>query len=381
MPILWRYLLGNYLKVFGLCLLSFVAILMTMRLGEIASFATMGPQGIHLLLFALQQIPYILPIAFPVSALISSTLLMQNLSNSQELTAMRACGFSLKEVLTPVLIAAVFLSIVNFYTISELSTSSHLNSGRLKNQLRAVNPLLLVQNKHIMQMKGFYFDAFGPSKVGEFADDIIFATPNKHGDRINLVVAKRVSTNPDQFESRDLTMLTSRDTKNIDAEDVLIENIGNASSSIEDFAGILEKKIWKINNDHLRLPLLLARMDEKKAQYQKTIKENAPAAAIKEAKHEYYKTITELFRRISVGASVFAFTLMGLCFGINISRNRSSKGLIWIVLLGSLYLVSFFVGKNFDHALLFSILFSIVPLFMMILPSFWVLSKASRGIE
>lgn len=382
MPILWRYLLSNYLKVFLLCLIAFVAILMTMRLGEIASFATMGPQGMHLLLFALQQIPYILPIAIPVAALISSTLLVQNLSNSHELTAMRASGFPLREILAPVLIAAAFLSLVNFYTISELSTSSHLSSGVLKNQLRSVNPLLLVQNKHVMRMKGFYFDTLGASKVGEFAQDVIFAAPNKHSDRINFLTAKQIKTDPLSFEADGLTVLTSRQTsEGNNLEDVIIENVGHAASSIEDFAGMLEKKIWTVNNDHLKLSLLLVKMEEAKEELTRAQKEEVHPAQIKDLKYEYNRTITELLRRFSVGMSVFAFTLMGLAFGINISRDRSSRGIICIILFGALYLVTFFVGKNFGHALIFASLFYLLPLLMMIFPSLLMLRRIARGVE
>ena len=82
MPLLWRYLLNNYLKVFALCVMSFIAILLTLRLSEIAYFATLGPQAMHIVWFILQQIPFVLPIAFPVSALIASVILMQTLCDN-----------------------------------------------------------------------------------------------------------------------------------------------------------------------------------------------------------------------------------------------------------------------------------------------------------
>ena len=75
MPIFWRYLLIHFLKVFCLCVVAFIAILLTMRLDEIASLMTLGAGVTELVWFTLQQIPYILPIAIPISALISSMLL------------------------------------------------------------------------------------------------------------------------------------------------------------------------------------------------------------------------------------------------------------------------------------------------------------------
>ncbi|MCE5316519.1 MAG: LptF/LptG family permease, partial [Parachlamydia sp.] len=136
MPVLWRYLLGHYLKVLLLCVVTFIAILLTTRLDEIAHFATMGPEGLAIIAFALHQIPYILPIAIPISCLISAMLLMQRLSQTHELTALRAAGLSFYNILCPLLIAAAALSIANFYIVSELSTHSHLTTGKLKNELR-----------------------------------------------------------------------------------------------------------------------------------------------------------------------------------------------------------------------------------------------------
>ena len=72
MPILWRYLLGNYLRILCLCFLSFIAVLLILRLDEIAHFATLGPEGQPLLRFIAYQIPYILPIALPISSLIAA---------------------------------------------------------------------------------------------------------------------------------------------------------------------------------------------------------------------------------------------------------------------------------------------------------------------
>jgi lipopolysaccharide export system permease protein len=188
LPILWRYLLAQYLKVLCLCTFSFVAILLTTRLDDIAHFASLGSQGLIILQFTLYQIPYILPIALPISCLISTVILIQRLSSTHELTAMRASGLPLKDILAPILLAAAILSIFNFYVVSELATKSHLETSLLKNELRSVNPLLLLHNKHLMKLKGFYFDTTGASRMGETASDVILAMPNKKNQSINVIL-------------------------------------------------------------------------------------------------------------------------------------------------------------------------------------------------
>ncbi len=389
MPLLWRYLLAQYLKVFFLCVTSFVALLLTLRLDEIAYFATLGPDPLKVLWFALQQIPYVLPIAIPVSALISSVLLVQNLSQSKELTAMRSCGFSIKDILTPILVAALLLSSLNFYIISELSTTSHHTAAQLKNQLRSVNPLLILNNKLLMRMKGFYFDTYGTSRLGEFAEDIVFLTPNKHGERLTLMVAKRLDVSPELLTGDRMTFITSRrisERSNVKnekdyEEQLMIENMLSSITSIQDFSQLLEKKISSVNNDHLQFKQLLIRKDEAYESLQSLIQEKAKAEDIRQARHDYYRSLSEMLRRFSASLAVFSFTLLGLAFGISISRNKSNLGIFYIVFFAALYLVSFFTAKSFDQAIISSTLLYLIPHVLICAASLWTLRKIAHGVE
>lgn len=383
MPLLWRYLLYQFLKVFTLCVVAFVIILMTLRLEEIAHFAALGSESFTILWFALQQIPYILPIALPISALISAILLMQSLSKSHELTAMRACGFSLKDVLTPLLSAALFLSALNFYIISELATTSHLNAGLLKNQLRAINPLVLLHSKHLMLTKGFYFDTLGPSRIGELAQDIILISPNKRHDRLNLMVAKKLQASPVSFVGHHMSFLTSlRADENEPHEHMLLENINKTSTTIKDFSQMFENKIWAINNDHLNLPMLLVKVHNE-AQQLEQLRKNTPgdSSKIKESLQTCRRCYLEIIRRISVAFSVFTFTLMGMAFGINISRHASKRNVIYVVLLGSMYLITFFGAKEADYNLILGSLLYTIPHAIIIGASLLMLKRINHGIE
>ena len=91
MPVIWRLLLSQYLKVLVLSIVAIICVLMTTRLDELAQFAVLGASTPHIWLFILYQIPYILPIALLLSALLSGLLLMQRLSGHNELIALRAC--------------------------------------------------------------------------------------------------------------------------------------------------------------------------------------------------------------------------------------------------------------------------------------------------
>ena len=156
-PLVWRYLVGNYLRYFALTLTSFVAILLTTRLDEIAHFTTLGPEIKSLFWFILYLIPYILPVAIPISCLIAAVILFLRLSTRQELTAFRAAGLSVATLTAPLIFTATLISILNFAIVSEVATRAHFEKGLLRLELRSINPLLLLHNKHLMQIRGFYF--------------------------------------------------------------------------------------------------------------------------------------------------------------------------------------------------------------------------------
>lgn len=386
---LWRYLLGQFFKIFILCVIAFIAILLTMRLEEIAYVATLGPEMLPIIWFIIQQIPYILPIAFPIAALISSILIMQNLSQSQELTAMRSSGFAFKDIFAPILLTSLALSGLNFYIVSELSTASHLHSSALKNQLRSVNPLLLLHNRHTMQMRGFYFDAYGASRIGEFAEDIVFLSSNHRSERLNMLVAKRLESSKGQFKGNHIAFIMSHSGKdctknenpiseNCVDDDIFIENIAETYSSIEEFSDMLDKKTWSVNNDHLKLSMLLIRLKEahKAFSAQRLLGENS-----RPVRHFYHQCITELIRRISVGLAVLSFTFMGLVFGIRIGRRNTSRGVVFVTILATLYLIAFFAAKSFDNAFVASTALYLVPHIVIFGTSFWMLRRIVHGIE
>lgn len=382
MPIIWRYLLSHFLKVFLLCVVAFVLVLMTTRLDEIAHFATLGPEGFYILLFTFYQIPYILPIAIPVSCLISSILLIQRLSRSHELTALRASGMGLMGVLAPILFASIFLSLANFYIVSELSTHSHLSTNMLKNELRSINPLLLLHNKHLMKLKGIFFNTLGASKIGESASDVVIAMPNKNNGRINVMFAKNLNAHTTQFVSKGVTLVTALDAEDDQRHDhLIVENIGEINTSIKDFAQMLQKKVWTLNNDHLRSPLLLTKLKDEQEALALAKAEQKPLSSQKEIKRSIHRCYSEIIRRLSVALAVFTFTLMGACFGISISRSKSNKGLIWVIALGSLTLIAFFTAKGIDHLIVASSMLYLLPHLIIILASLWTLNRISRGIE
>lgn len=377
MPILWRYLFFHFIKTFVLSVVTFVLVLITLRLDQIAHFSTLGPEGMVILKYTLYQIPYILPIAIPISCLIASLLLMQRISQSHELTAMRSFGLSIFNCVAPILFAAVCISVANFWIVSEVGTSCHLGCTRLKAELRLVNPLLLMNHKHLIKMKGLYFDSLGPSKLGESAEDAIFAYPEKKSGKMALLVAKKLSIEDDLFKGTDVTLIGSVKEKG-EAGPLIVESIKEYSVPVNDFAFMMENKTWSVNLDYLKLPLLLVHKKREKNHFLELIQNSKTSlAGIKE--RSLTRIDLEIVRRASVGFAPLSFTILGLAAGIGIMRGRKITKVLKVVFFASLFLVCYFAAKGADQRFLPAFLLYTLPHLLIIMFSLRLIRRVERG--
>ncbi len=365
MSIYCRYLLGHYFKVFGLAIFSFIAILLVSRLQEIAEFATLGTPWRTLIFFTFYQIPYILPIAIPISCLLSSLLLFQRLSQTHELTALRACGFSLSQVLTPLLTAAFFLSLLTFYITSEVATSCHLQTRKMVYDLTSVNPLLLLQNAKVAQLKGAYVQ-MSPVAQGEEANHLVVALPGK---QMTVCMAKEISVREGALKGSQISLISTLASESETFDHLFIENQHYASSPAPELASLMRTRGWKIAHDHLSWRLLKAR--KQVLRKQEDFK----------SRRSLIKADVEIVRRLSLTLATFTFTLMGIAFGMEISRNRTKRGVLFVLLLTATALIAFFLGHELDHLFWPALGLFIGPHLIITATSLWTLNRVKRGIE
>lgn len=392
-PIIWRFLLTQYLKVMALCSVAIVVVLLTTRLDEIAHFASLDSSFFIVVMFVLYQIPYVLPIAIPVSCLISSILLVQRLSKTHELTAFRACGMGLKDFMAPVIFAGALLTIVNFYFVSELATSSHLNTYLWKSELRSLNPLLVLRNKHLMKTRGGYFDVLGASTMGESAGHVVMALPNRSSGRISLLLVEKMEAFinggqlkpgnvPTGLQSSGISLITTLKAKNLDAFDhLMIENMDQTIISGDDFAQIMQRSSRSVNNDHLTMSLLLSRVRLEQKLLTEAAQNHSSDETLKTMRQGITRAYSEILRRFSAALAAFTFTLMGASFGISINRHTSNRSVIAVIVITALYLTLFFAAKSVEDLLLVSSALYILPHLVIIALSIRMLRRVSNGIE
>lgn len=373
--VIYRYLTFNYVRILLLAVFSIIAVLLTTRLQEIAHFAALGAQWSMILKFAWYQIPYILPIAIPIASLIASIIITQELSSSHELTALRASGLSLRTIFAPILITASLFCFFNFYLVSEMATEAHLSSKFLEQNLQKINPLLLLQNKHLSSLHGIHVNALGPLRGGSAAKDLVIAMWNKKNRGISLLLAKEISgTESSQLNGKGITAITYLPSSHGDNfDDLVMENIREMHVPMEQFSSFFSTGSWKIHSDHLKMSLLLQDIAKSK----QLLNEDSQSHV---NKRRIQKNYSEIMRRVSLSLAVFTFTLMGIAFGVRLGRRHSHRGVLFVVSLAVLYLVAYFSAKGFDDHFALSATLYLFPHFLMIFSSTWALRRISRGI-
>lgn len=351
MPILWRYALQSFLRVFSLSICTFIAVLIVSRFKEIARFTALTGDFSKTGLFILYHIPTILPIAIPISALISSLLLFQYLSRSFELTTLRSSGLSLAKIIAPLLTASIFISILNFSICAEIAPYCRREGKTLIYHETSQNPLLLLQRQKLVKIK----DAFLDMKVknDETTKDLTLIVPNESTKRLSLLSARKLWVEGDELTGKDLAIVSYIDTDQ-GFDTLIIENQSSMSTAAPLLSNALKKNRPRIDINALNLKMLGLSKKTKQSRI-------------------------EILRRVSLSLACFSFTFLGCAFGIEVGRNPSKKNLLFALLLTLSVLMSYLLGKELKNSPLFALLAFLLPHPFVWLCSTFHLYRISRG--
>lgn len=150
MSILNRYIALTWLRLFSLCLCSFVSIYLVLDMMEkIPRFIRAGGSLSDTLHFFLNKLPEMVGQTTPFSTLMATLLTLGLLSRNAEITAMRSCGISLFIVSLPMLVlglAASFILLINAEFIVPKSYERMEYIERVKIKKQGVNAVFKLNN-------------------------------------------------------------------------------------------------------------------------------------------------------------------------------------------------------------------------------------------
>ncbi|MDQ3048870.1 MAG: LptF/LptG family permease, partial [Bacteroidota bacterium] len=87
-----------------------------------------------------------IPMALPLSILLSSLMTFGNMGEHFELTAMKSSGLSLQRIMTPLIVSTIVMSVAAFYFSNNILPYTNLKAGSLLYDVRTSKPALLFKD-------------------------------------------------------------------------------------------------------------------------------------------------------------------------------------------------------------------------------------------
>ncbi len=273
------------------------------------------------LLFFIYITPMILSFSIPWGVLVSVLLLFGRLSADNEITAMKACGVSIFQIISPILVITFALTLVTLYLQVEASPRFLDKGMALLQKVTLTQPHALIE----------------PGRPIEYQGNVIYVKDKTSDNELKDVQIFRLDSKKERVE-QDMTAANGRivvdevkgqlsivlyDATVIDYKDKTKGERGYGSEIefVIDYGKRLNAlRIGKEDYKMMTLNELLG----KTVLYRRL---NKPTTALE----------VTLNQRLALGLSPIAFFLLGLPLAIRTSRRETSVGLFISVILAGVY--------------------------------------------
>ncbi|MBE6381027.1 MAG: YjgP/YjgQ family permease [Lentisphaerae bacterium] len=332
--IMWtlnRYITRDFLIVFGMAIGILTFGMLGARLGEVMELISRGIPLESFFKFILYTLPVILIYTIPWSILVATMVTFGRLSADSEITAMRACGVSLLQIVAPLLLFVIGMTAVCLY-LQVYAGPPMLGKARaLMRNTAATQPLAIFEPGKQIEFEGalLYID----DKVGK--NELRGVQIYRFDDKLNRA--------QDIFAEQ--ALLTAD-------EENMILNIKLVKCVISYYADDNTKHTTFSDELELNFDYGKAINEQRVGQRAKFLPADQLLARIKVDRkrgvdeEEMCELEVELNQRIALALSPIAFLLLGLPLAIRTSRRETSVGLFLSVILGGVFFLAIIVFES-----------------------------------
>lgn len=322
----------------GVAVLTFV-----MLSAQMVNFFRMLSSGFSpdlMLKLLLYILPETLTWSIPISLLCASVLVFSRLSADQEISALRAGGISLWQIISPGLLWSILLCITCMILQIYLAPECHYKVRQIKKEELPLQSLSVIE-------PGIPWD-FGKHKIyaRDKVDDVlkdvsIFIMGNSKRLEQEIIAEEGIVSIDEENSRMDLLLKNQTIfSYNYDASGTLIKENPIYGSELEYRIDLGQKSA--------------ARDVERKAKYMTM---NSIFGAInlystmgadnKHARAKVSSLYVELHKRLALSLSPFAFILIGIPFGIKTQRQETSIGIVISVILALFFYLFIVLADTF----------------------------------
>jgi lipopolysaccharide export system permease protein len=329
-----RYLTVDYLVIFGMTLLVFTFV---MSLGAVLKAIDLGSRGISgLLLFKVftYNIPYMLTFTIPMSVLTGALLLFGRLSFDGELTAMKASGLSMWQIISPVVMGSILMTMLCLFIAASVAPRCRHAVRTALVELGVEEPINLLEAGRFVRDFPDMMIYIGDRSGNKITDIVVYEMDGdvprrnvraKYGTLRSDKTAKVMYI--DLYEVR----IDEREKRGAGAEGAKSHYINASHYPVKlDFSAMQKRTVRKKVSDMTFMDLLAAIRDVRGA---------FPELKYEDLRRQRMTMVVEANKRLALSLSCFAFTLLGIPLGMRSRRKESSIGIgLSLLLVFSFYL-------------------------------------------
>lgn len=281
-------------------------------------------------LFMLYNLPYMLQFTIPLAMLCTAVLVFSRFSAENEITAMRASGVSLWQIITPALLLAVVLSAFCAYLQLELAPDSRHRAKELQQTEGARNPLAFLESGRHVEFPGYII--YVGSREEAHLENIQIYELDESGRLLKDVSARSGVVDVDEdagqirmtLEEAMVTDVASPDQKPVHVP------MRTVTFPLAYAAELNEERLGR-KIKYMDVRMILSRIF---IYSQRDI----PTVPL----------FVELHKRMSLAFSPIAFLLVGIPFGIRTRRSETSVGLLISVGLAMFFYCFLALAESLD---------------------------------
>lgn len=322
MRILNRYLTRDFLVTFVIATAIFSFIMCVGSLVRAIDLMARGVSGAALLKYFLLNFPFILQFTIPMSAMTAALLLFARLSSDGEITAMKACGISLWQIVAPVVLASIGISLLTMYIGNSVSPRSRYAQRALLTRFADEDPMgLLEQGQWIREFPGLML-YLGRKDGAKVYDVIVYQLD---GERVKTCLRARSGLLKRDLKHQALSIdMFDVRMETPDAKDPL--NPAKTKTMVAEYypqwisLRELHKggRVIKKTSDYTMTDLIEALRSIGTPGGLRLPAEEVPRMKM--------NMLVEANNRMALALSCFAFVLLGIPLGLRSRRRESSVG-------------------------------------------------------
>ncbi|MEK6692391.1 MAG: LPS export ABC transporter permease LptG [Nitrospirota bacterium] len=338
-PILTRYILKEFLKLFGIALLGLLSISLLVEFFEkIDDFIEHHATADIIIEYFIFFIPKVIFYGIPMAILLSTLLTLGILARNSELVAMKSAGVSLYSVAMPILSVAFLVSILSFFFNETLFSPANQRLSYIKDVKIKKKPQNAFFQQNKVWMRGKDNTIINIDLLNPEGENLYGVTIYKFDKRFNLterVDAKELRWNGEQWIF-----------------------INGKVRSFPLTGAVNERDFDAIYYDFPERPENLQKV-EKKSEEMNIVELYNYIQRLKTAGFNIVKHMVDMHSKISFAFVSFVMALFGIPFSFRGGRSEGIViGIVASIVIAFFYWIIFSLGISFGKTGMFPPVFA-----------------------